>query len=1037
MKIFNRILGLFLFLTVCLSADTPPPNPPPPPFIGTTLPVVLTNNSLLADSEVFVVLLGREPVVNGQQVFVQFDAQGVGTLVVAAPGQNAIDFTVALSALPAASGGRVFYVPEIDSAILYFSLDNALNMPVNSPNNIVQPNFSNPADPNYNTIFDIFEFAYVPTGTNIVADATAVSFFALPLYGFLSTPDISSGSNTGLYQPRPYIFDLVKSSFAAAPESSQWSNLILTSAPSTDLRVLSTGKGMFAAPNKFDINYLDNFAAYGYSYIQDIWSGPSSFYRTNTLTMTIPAGSGDTYNGVINNDNTITFTSVQHPAYVVVFGAPTSVSPTTTEMIFSGLPLQISDTSPGQQDGVQLSKLFEEAIIAGLVPTTAVLSNPYLLSSRPNLYQVNTNLSAFGQMTGPWYDLYSKVLHSLGYIYTYAFDEPLWPEVQITCQTYLINQTYLGVTIGPVEQAETTVSLVSSLNPSNPGDLVTFTATVSSSSVQSGTPTGTVQFSIDGNLTAPIPLVSAMAAFSTSSLTPGTHVIEAIYSGDVNFLGATSSPLDQQVNNPSKFNTTTGLASSLNPSTFGDSVTFTATVASVSPGTPTGTIQFRIDGILVHSAPLSGGTASFTTHLLLAGNHIVRAIYLGDGTFNGSFSPAVIQVVNQAPTTTTLTSSSNPSTFGSPVIFTATVSDNVSFATPTGSVIFTIDGIDQPQVPLVNGIAHFQTSTLSPGNHPVTATYSGSLNFATSTSSPLNQAVGLIASTTTLISSLNPSDIGQNVNFTSTVTPSSGMGTPTGSIEFYIDNSLVAVVALAGGQAVYSTAALTAGLHDVVAHYQGSATYAASISNTVHQVVFPNFQLASTTTLTSGNNPSVFGDSVTFTAAVTSNSGFGTPTGTVIFSVDGTPSAPVPLVNGSASFSTSSLAIGNHLVQAFYSGDVHFIASESTILDQLVLAVAPPIDGRGFQVKNKFVDQTDVINILSWENPVSGELPAYYKIYRNSSLTDLVGKVKARSGEGRYRFEDHNRRPHKTYRYYIVSVDGNGEKSAPLTITVK
>lgn len=77
--------------------------------------------------------------------------------------------------------------------------------------------------------------------------------------------------------------------------------------------------------------------------------------------------------------------------------------------------------------------------------------------------------------------------------------------------------------------------------------------------------------------------------------------------------------------------TTTGVISSLNPSTFGQNVVFTATVAPIAPGggVPLGSVQFAIDGAPVATVALSGGQATFSTALLGAGLHVVQANYLG------------------------------------------------------------------------------------------------------------------------------------------------------------------------------------------------------------------------------------------------------------------------------------------------------------------------------------------------------------------------------------------------------------------------
>ncbi len=423
----------------------PPPNPGPPHFIPGLLPIVMVNNSGLPDDEVYVVVTGKDETTTIQS-FVQFNGSGVGTLVEANPGENATQFTKVLSDFPETSAGRVFYLPKINSGAIWFSMGQGLNMPVNPPHNIVQPNFLSSADSNYNTNFDIFEVTYISTGVNIAADATAVSFFSIPLYGYISTPSPGSSQNTGLFHPRSFVMSHAASLFSAAPESTQWNNLFLRNG-ATILRLLSPGKAISAS--FFDINYLDNSAAYGYSYINDIWSGASSFYRTHPLKLTIPNGSLDTYTGVINPGNTITFTGAPS-GYIVVLAAPTTTMPTTSFDIFSGVYPIVSDNSPGAADGIQITKLLYEAMIAGLVPTADTLSNPYLAANQSIFYTVNPNLSAAGQSRGPWFDLYSKSLHSLGFIYTYATDEPLWPQVQIFSNT-LEPTTYIGITIGNVQ----------------------------------------------------------------------------------------------------------------------------------------------------------------------------------------------------------------------------------------------------------------------------------------------------------------------------------------------------------------------------------------------------------------------------------------------------------------------------------------------------------------------------------------------------------------------------------------------------------
>ena len=90
--------------------------------------------------------------------------------------------------------------------------------------------------------------------------------------------------------------------------------------------------------------------------------------------------------------------------------------------------------------------------------------------------------------------------------------------------------------------AEATIAVSSSANPSPIGSNVTFTAILTAVTMGSGTPTGTVRFFVDGSPLGPSALLAdGVASGSTSSLSQGTHVITVQYAGDGNFLGSTNS----------------------------------------------------------------------------------------------------------------------------------------------------------------------------------------------------------------------------------------------------------------------------------------------------------------------------------------------------------------------------------------------------------------------------------------------------------------------------------------------------------------
>jgi hypothetical protein len=160
-------------------------------------------------------------------------------------------------------------------------------------------------------------------------------------------------------------------------------------------------------------------------------------------------------------------------------------------------------------------------------------------------------------------------------------------------------------------------------------------------------PTGTVTFLDGATSLGSATLSGGAATFNTTTLAVTTHSITAQYSGDSNFHSRTSSVLSEVV---TRAEDSAMLASSANPAPVGQPVTFTATIASTSGGTtatPTGTIAFSDGGTLLGSSPLTGGSATFSTSSLAAGNHSITAQYSGDANFASSSSGFTEAIVVQ------------------------------------------------------------------------------------------------------------------------------------------------------------------------------------------------------------------------------------------------------------------------------------------------------------------------------------------------------------------------------------------------------
>ena len=393
-----------------------------------------------------------------------------------------------------------------------------------------------------------------------------------------------------------------------------------------------------------------------------------------------------------------------------------------------------------------------------------------------------------------------------------------------------------------IHSGASSTALTSTPNPSSSGQSVTFTATVAHVPPATGTPTGQVTFTQGSTVLAQAPVNSSgQVSFSTSTLAVGSDTITATYASDSLFAASNGSTVQTVQSN---FATTTTLTSSPNPSVFGQSVTFTATVAS-SGGVPVGTVTFSEGStVLASNVPVDGsGHAAFNTSSLAVGSHTITASFTGNATWGNSSGSdsASPQVVNKSATTTTVSSSANPSVFSQSVTFTAAVTANSpGSGIPTGTVTFK-DGATTLGTSTLDGTGHatFTTSTLTVASHSITASYGGSSSFNTSASSALTQTVNKDATSSSVTSSLNPSNHGQTVTFTATVVANSpGTAVPTGSVIFKDGNKNLSTKTLnASGQATFATSTLARGSHSITVVYGGSTNSLGSTSPVLTQQV--------------------------------------------------------------------------------------------------------------------------------------------------------------------------------------------------------
>ncbi|HEX8199488.1 MAG TPA: Ig-like domain-containing protein, partial [Isosphaeraceae bacterium] len=199
-------------------------------------------------------------------------------------------------------------------------------------------------------------------------------------------------------------------------------------------------------------------------------------------------------------------------------------------------------------------------------------------------------------------------------------------------------------------------TLQSSRDPSKLGAPVSFTAIVSPEGAGAGTPTSSVQFAIDGvAFGSAVALVNGSAtSLVIDNLTLGTHSVTATYISDTSgFNSGSGSLVGGQVVH--RADTNIAVATSSASSTYGQAVTFTAIVSPATAGLPmpTGTVQFRVDGVdfgpavaLVNGAATLPGITSLT-----AGGHTITAAYSGDALFARSTARGLAQAVSRATPT--------------------------------------------------------------------------------------------------------------------------------------------------------------------------------------------------------------------------------------------------------------------------------------------------------------------------------------------------------------------------------------------------
>ena len=262
--------------------------------------------------------------------------------------------------------------------------------------------------------------------------------------------------------------------------------------------------------------------------------------------------------------------------------------------------------------------------------------------------------------------------------------------------------------------------------------------------------------------------------------------------------------------------TSTTLVSNVNPAPVHKLVTYTASLGTQHGKAATGTVAFQDGGTTIASVAVANNQAVYDIRYKTYGTHTITAAYSGDPGNQSSSSVPLLEEIRD-DSKTVLTSSSPTSYVLQSVTFTATVSSKFG-PIPDGDLVTFYDWpLPLASVPLAGGIAAYTITFQQAGEYRIKAVYAGDAEFG-SNFDAVGQLVKKYPTTTTLVSSQNPSNYGQPVTFTVTVS-SDGGPMPTGPVAIYDGNRTLAALALVGGSAHVTTSTLVARKHSIYATY--------------------------------------------------------------------------------------------------------------------------------------------------------------------------------------------------------------------------
>ena len=530
-------------------------------------------------------------------------------------------------------------------------------------------------------------FGYDDAGLNVTFDDGASHDFHL--YGlFTNVPD--GAPLTGLWQPDGRLVDpdLVTdssnrtsflSAFRMMDANGPWTLYVAdmqsggtNALLSWGLELHGTGVATLTWPTPADITYG---TVLGPTQLNASASVPGSFaYQPATATM-LNAGSNQVLSVVFTPTDTNSYASMTNTVKINVLKAPLTITALNATKAYGAVLPVFGASYSGWVNGDSTNNLTAQAVLSTLataaspvggypINASGAASANYTISYVSGTLTVTkAALTITAQSTSK---AYGAALPGFGATYSGWVNGDTTNN--LTAQAVLSTLATAASPVGsyPINasgaaSANYTIAYVPGTLAVNP---VTLTITVLSTNKVYGAALpgfgATYSGFVNGDTTNSLTLQVVLSTTATAASAAGSYPITATGAAAANYTIA----YVPGILIISKAGLTGMVSSSKNPSLPGDAVSFTLTLNAVAPGagTPTGSVQFKLDGTNTSSpVALSGGTASFSTSTLLHGTHTVAAEYTGDTNFTGTTnSLAPVQLVNTPPTAGAVTIERNP-----------------------------------------------------------------------------------------------------------------------------------------------------------------------------------------------------------------------------------------------------------------------------------------------------------------------------------------------------------------------------------------